>query len=270
MRAEAQLERLLEQADPAGFARLGESSASSGATAARSCGVTAGGRCVQCGACRACERRIRAAPPARLVSVSPALLVDPARPLQLDARALLAFQRLYRDARAAGVPSPYLKIVSGYRPYARQARLWQGKILSVLRAMGCDSATLNCLLPAVTATSQALQSLPVPHPKDTWERQFLRELARRNCVLPCDPRQAIRIARQGVAPPGGSPHHTGRAVDLFVGRAPGASSSASTAPRHVGWQHRQPSYRWLVCNAARYGFYPYNVEPWHWEFNPPT
>jgi hypothetical protein len=26
-------------------------------------------------------------------------------------------------------------------------------------------------------------------------------------------------------------------------------------------------YRWLVCNALRFGFTPYAAEPWHWEFH---
>lgn len=68
-------------------------------------------------------------------------------------------------------------------------------------------------------------------------------------------------ARVFVAPPGGSPHHTGRAIDFYLG-LPNDSSNIpalrNTAP-----------YRWLVCNAAQFGFTPYAAEPWHWEFNPP-
>jgi LAS superfamily LD-carboxypeptidase LdcB len=30
-----------------------------------------------------------------------------------------------------------------------------------------------------------------------------------------------------------------------------------------------PAYRWLVAHAERFGFYPYDLEPWHWEYNPP-
>jgi LAS superfamily LD-carboxypeptidase LdcB len=29
---------------------------------------------------------------------------------------------------------------------------------------------------------------------------------------------------------------------------------------------RQPTYRWLVRNAGRFGFVPYVFEPWHWEW----
>lgn len=29
-------------------------------------------------------------------------------------------------------------------------------------------------------------------------------------------------------------------------------------------------HRWLVAHAEAFGFYPYDVEPWHWEYNPPA
>ena len=69
-----------------------------------------------------------------------------------------------------------------------------------------------------------------------------------------------RAARRWVAPPGGSPHHTGRAIDFDLG---GRNNSENVANLR-----RTPAYRWLVCNAARFGFFPYAVEPWHWEYNP--
>ena len=70
-----------------------------------------------------------------------------------------------------------------------------------------------------------------------------------------------QAARQWVAPPGGSAHHTGRAIDFFLG---GPNNS-----ENVAQLRRTAAYRWLVCNAARFGFYPYAAEPWHWEYNPP-
>src|SRR5262249_51307307 len=70
-----------------------------------------------------------------------------------------------------------------------------------------------------------------------------------------------QAARRWVAPPGGSAHHTGRAIDFFLG---GPNNS-----ENVAQLRRTAAYRWLVCNAARFGFYPYAAEPWHWEYNPP-
>lgn len=69
-------------------------------------------------------------------------------------------------------------------------------------------------------------------------------------------------ARKWVAPPGGSPHHSGRALDLYLGTQ---NDSAN-----VTKLRSMPAYTWIVANAARFGFYPYDREPWHWEYNPPA
>jgi len=68
-------------------------------------------------------------------------------------------------------------------------------------------------------------------------------------------------ARRWVAPPGGSPHHTGRAVDLSLG----LRNDSSNVPA----LRTTAAYKWLVCNAGRFGFTPYANEPWHWEYHPP-
>lgn len=68
-------------------------------------------------------------------------------------------------------------------------------------------------------------------------------------------------ARQWVAPPGSSAHQSGRAIDFWLGF--GISS------KNVQKMRATPAYKWLVENAARFGFYPYPKEPWHWEYNPP-
>ncbi len=67
-------------------------------------------------------------------------------------------------------------------------------------------------------------------------------------------------ARRWVAPPGGSPHHTGRAIDFSLG----TRNDSANIPA----LRSTLAYKWLVCNAARFGFTPYRNEPWHWEFNP--
>jgi uncharacterized protein YcbK (DUF882 family) len=58
-----------------------------------------------------------------------------------------------------------------------------------------------------------------------------------------------------------SPHFTGRALDLYVGGDPVDTRDANRAI-----QVNTPAYKWLVRNAARFGFRPYFYEPWHWEF----
>ncbi|MBL7798432.1 MAG: D-alanyl-D-alanine carboxypeptidase family protein [Saprospiraceae bacterium] len=68
--------------------------------------------------------------------------------------------------------------------------------------------------------------------------------------------------RKWVAPPGHSAHQSGRAVDLYLG--------VKTGSKYVAEQKQTPAYKWLVQNAERFGFYPYKLEPWHWEYNPPA
>lgn len=89
----------------------------------------------------------------------------------------------------------------------------------------------------------------VAHQQKLWQRALKRYGSEKE-------------ARKWVAKPGGSAHYSGRAVDLYLGK--------SASSRNVAWLRRQPAYHWLVRNAARYGFYPYQREPWHWEYNPPA
>ncbi len=69
-------------------------------------------------------------------------------------------------------------------------------------------------------------------------------------------------ARRWVAPPGHSAHQSGRAIDFYLG---GRNTSSN-----VAILRRLPAYLWLAANAERFGFYPYQAEPWHWEYNPPA
>ncbi len=56
-----------------------------------------------------------------------------------------------------------------------------------------------------------------------------------------------------------SPHETGLAIDIGVG---GLKPSRAS----VTFQRKQPLHQWLVAHAWEFGFHPYKVEPWHWEF----
>ncbi len=69
-------------------------------------------------------------------------------------------------------------------------------------------------------------------------------------------------ARKWIAPPGHSAHHSGRAVDLWMGLGIGK--------RNASAMRKGIAYKWMVNNAVRFGFYPYEAEPWHWEYNPPA
>lgn len=60
-----------------------------------------------------------------------------------------------------------------------------------------------------------------------------------------------------------SPHFTGQALDIYVGGEP-----VETRDDNRAIQVQTPAYQWLVKNAAKFGFYPYYYEPWHWEYVP--
>jgi D-alanyl-D-alanine carboxypeptidase len=119
--------------------------------------------------------------------------------------AAAGWAEMVKAARAAGIQSPLLLPVSGYRSPERQKRLWA----NALKKYGSPAK-----------------------------------------------------ARKWVAPPGGSAHQTGRAIDLYLG--------GRNASENVATLRTLPAYSWLVANAARFGFYPYEKEPWHWEYNPPV
>ena len=69
-------------------------------------------------------------------------------------------------------------------------------------------------------------------------------------------------ARKWIASPGGSAHHSGRAIDVWLGLGIGK--------RNAKAMKKLPVYKRLQKNAELFGFYPYSREPWRWEYNPPA
>jgi D-alanyl-D-alanine dipeptidase len=112
----------------------------------------------------------------------------------------------------------------------------------LIRAARADWIAAPLLLPTSGYRSVARQ-------RQLWE-QALRKYG------------SPQAARKWVAPPGGSPHQTGRTVDLYLG---GRNSSSNTEALR-----KLPAHKWMVANAEAFGFYPYEAEPWHWEYNPPA
>ncbi len=56
-----------------------------------------------------------------------------------------------------------------------------------------------------------------------------------------------------------SPHETGLALDFGCG---GLEPRSAT----IAQQQQTPLWHWLVANAWRFGWHPYKLEPWHFEF----
>jgi LAS superfamily LD-carboxypeptidase LdcB len=63
-------------------------------------------------------------------------------------------------------------------------------------------------------------------------------------------------------------HTIGLAIDfkMFPGKDP---RETNTRPmKNIIDMHQSPVHKWLFLNAQKYGWYPWNYEPWHWEYNP--
>lgn len=70
---------------------------------------------------------------------------------------------------------------------------------------------------------------------------------------------SAEAARKWVAPPGGSGHEKGRAIDFNIGGMGLDKDGADKMREH-------PAFKWLEKNGGRFGFKPYSAEPWHWEY----
>ncbi|HEX3477287.1 MAG TPA: M15 family metallopeptidase [Kofleriaceae bacterium] len=73
----------------------------------------------------------------------------------------------------------------------------------------------------------------------------------------------IEVYKWRKAPPGGSNHSNGNAVDLTVLTSNGAIPNHFTDQK--AW-HKSWAYFWLKEHAATYGFKNYIKEAWHWEW----
>jgi hypothetical protein len=70
---------------------------------------------------------------------------------------------------------------------------------------------------------------------------------------------------------GNSAHMYGLAVDLRLGMSGLQVAEASTRVpmANIVRMYRSPVYKWMALYGSGYGWFPYQREPWHWEYNPP-
>ena len=79
-------------------------------------------------------------------------------------------------------------------------------------------------------------------------------------------KDAIRKTRKWVAQPGGSAHHTGHALDLFMGWSLSRANATKMKDKNSALSKKYGKYwEWMKTNAPSFGFLPYDAEPWHWE-----
>lgn len=67
-----------------------------------------------------------------------------------------------------------------------------------------------------------------------------------------------------------SSHSLGLAIDVVLPRAEddGRFRLTTRPMSAVVDMRRSPVHKWLHLNAHRFGWYPFQHEPWHWEYNP--
>ena len=161
-------------------------------------------------------------------------LADP--PCALHASVIAPFVNLRRAALADGFD---LIPVSGFRDFARQLAIWNGKF---------SGAT-----PLYDASGRSLDATRLSPP------------------------QRIGAIVQWSAIPGASRHHWGTDLDLIDRRAVGPGYRVQlTAAEFTPPGPFAPLAQWLEINAARFGFFrPFRgvlsgvqPEPWHFSFAP--
>ena len=167
--------------------------------------------------------------------------------------------------------------------FAFMKGVWQEQRPFVRRSGGCPNPPNEAFLasgrPEEGYGGKHVQLLPGAF---AAYRRMVADAKRENPAIARDPRylqifsayrspsyDAARCARDnncnGIVRAKCSPHRTGRAMDLYVGQAPGYGPDSTADPNRLVMS-KSPAYRWLVANAHRYGFVPYAFEPWHWEW----
>lgn len=67
-----------------------------------------------------------------------------------------------------------------------------------------------------------------------------------------------------------SAHNLGLAIDLKMSQGKQRFKEVRTTPmQNVVDMRESPVHKWLFLNADLFGWFPYQNEPWHWEYNPP-
>lgn len=67
-----------------------------------------------------------------------------------------------------------------------------------------------------------------------------------------------------------SSHSLGLAIDFKMSHGDFTVDETTTRPMaEVVRMRESPVHKWLVLRGEEFGWYPYQNEPWHWEYNPP-
>lgn len=67
-----------------------------------------------------------------------------------------------------------------------------------------------------------------------------------------------------------SSHSLGLAIDFKMSYGDLKVNETTTRPMsEVVLMRESPVHKWLLLRGEEFGWYPYQNEPWHWEYNPP-
>lgn len=215
------------------------------------------------------NRRLRGASAAGADSTLPGYSEFKHSVLDGQVRGMLAKGRQYFPA----VPDDELQVVEGeHRMRLAAAQNCRALLDAARKAL--SEARAQSDSHALQVESIGVQSAYRDFSQDSsaWERSFRKHykktLADREAALggvhgDAAQRVLVRRMRKFKAPPGFSNHSNGTAVD-FKTVERGTAYVADSNQRE-GWRATW-LHRWLVSNAASFGFEPLSTEEWHWDF----
>lgn len=191
------------------------------------------------------------------------------------AAALANWQRAHRLTAAGVMDAPTFAAMRALwqarRPFvaiSRQACPAPPPLASLARARSNESYGGKLILlrpPALAAWRAMAAAARAASPPIAADRRLLTIFSGFRDPAADAARCASEGNCQGIVRAACSAHRTGLAMDLYLGAAPGFAPDSSADPNRL-FLTRSPAYRWLVLNAARFGFVNYPFEPWHWEW----
>jgi uncharacterized protein YcbK (DUF882 family) len=188
----------------------------------------------------------------------------------------LAFMRAVYDAHvqrstAAGarftaeLPDDALDVITGAHRARKDAAVKARALLAAARAaLTADGLAARLRIGVVSAYRPAIQQFAI------WQGKgrsggfphYYEQMVRQGRLRAGDygPRAVAAVAAEiagWIAVPGYSNHQDGLAIDFGTG----AAGKALGAIGRRAWFHK-----WLEANGHRFGFHPYEKEPWHWTY----
>ncbi len=175
------------------------------------------------------------------------------------------------DKIYGGVPEEDLVSIEGGRQIRKDVVGPLNSMLSAMRAdMQAGKAIGDKAVGAATGIAVTSAYRSPERDRDLWDSYFQNYLAKTEAdrAATGDPFGAeavkliVRYIGSRKAPPGGSNHSNGIAVDLSIEE--NGHRLKNSYDNQTAWK-KSWHYAWLNANAATYGFKNYPKEAWHWD-----